>query len=557
VSGGLDGRLSALAEVVELADGRLDPAGVAEARAVVDRAGQRLGLGVEATVVALAGPTGAGKSTLFNALAGAEIATASRRRPTTAAAAAAIWGEVPDALLDWLEVGRRHRMPPAGLDGLVLLDLPDFDSVERSHRLEVDRVVGLADLVVWVADPQKYADASLHERYLARLTAYEAAMLVVLNQADLLAPDARAATRADLARLLAAEGLPQVPVLAVSARTGEGLPELRRILAQRVAAREAAAARLAADVTRAAVALGAGCANEAAGRVGAPERERLLLALEEAAGVPTVVRAVEGAHRRRGALATGWPLVRWVRRVRPDPLRRLRLADRPEPAVRPSLPAPTPVQRAQVAAATRALATAASGSLPQPWPALTRRAATSQEDALPERLAAAVSATDLRLREPRWWRLAGALQALLAAAALLGALWLLVLVALGWVQLGDVLPLPEVEGLPVPTLALGGGVLLGLLLALLCGLVNGWGARRRAKRARRALRRAVEAVAAEDVIAPVDGELAAHERLCAALGAAAGDGRPGPLARVRRTLTSPVGAVAAAGRHAKPPTEGA
>ena len=36
------------------------------------RAGDRLGLGLEATVVALAGPTGAGKSTLFNALAGAD-----------------------------------------------------------------------------------------------------------------------------------------------------------------------------------------------------------------------------------------------------------------------------------------------------------------------------------------------------------------------------------------------------------------------------------------------------------------------------------------------------
>ena len=37
------------------------------------RAGDRLGLGLEATVVALAGPTGAGKSTLFNALAGADL----------------------------------------------------------------------------------------------------------------------------------------------------------------------------------------------------------------------------------------------------------------------------------------------------------------------------------------------------------------------------------------------------------------------------------------------------------------------------------------------------
>ena len=54
----LERRLAALGEAVEIAEGRLD---VAQARAVVDRAGARIGHGLEATVVALAGPTGAGK----------------------------------------------------------------------------------------------------------------------------------------------------------------------------------------------------------------------------------------------------------------------------------------------------------------------------------------------------------------------------------------------------------------------------------------------------------------------------------------------------------------
>ena len=40
---------------------------------VVEKAGNRLGLGVETTVAALAGPTGAGKSSLFNAFAGEEL----------------------------------------------------------------------------------------------------------------------------------------------------------------------------------------------------------------------------------------------------------------------------------------------------------------------------------------------------------------------------------------------------------------------------------------------------------------------------------------------------
>ena len=164
----LDQRLAALGEAADLAEGRLDGEAVKRARAVVAQAGARLGLGLESTVVALAGPTGAGKSQLFNALAGEPLAAVGRRRPTTSAGQAAVWGDGADPLLDWLEIPSRHRLAADGLDGLVLLDLPDFDSVEVAHRLEVDRVVGLADLVAWVVEPQKYADAALHDGTCAR-----------------------------------------------------------------------------------------------------------------------------------------------------------------------------------------------------------------------------------------------------------------------------------------------------------------------------------------------------------------------------------------------------
>jgi energy-coupling factor transporter ATP-binding protein EcfA2 len=133
-AGDLDRRLEALAAAAELADGRLDGDAVARARAVVARAGRRLGLGVEATVVALAGPTGAGKSSLFNALAGADLTAVGVRRPTTSSTAAAVWGDGAAPLLDWLSVPVRHAGRGDGLDGLVLLDLPDFDSVATSHR---------------------------------------------------------------------------------------------------------------------------------------------------------------------------------------------------------------------------------------------------------------------------------------------------------------------------------------------------------------------------------------------------------------------------------------
>ena len=52
-------------------------------------------------------------------------------------------------------------------------------------------------------------------------------MLVVLNHIDEVPDDRRDAMLADVRRLLDADGLGGVPVLATSARTGEGIDELR------------------------------------------------------------------------------------------------------------------------------------------------------------------------------------------------------------------------------------------------------------------------------------------------------------------------------------------
>ena len=141
MTGALDQRLTALAEAVRLADGRLAPEAVEAARDVVARAGERLGHGLDATVIALGGPTGAGKSTLFNLLVGRELSRAGVRRPTTSTTTAAVGSDVDAALLDWLDVRSRHALDEGAPPGLVLLDLPDFDSIEATHRAEVDRLV--------------------------------------------------------------------------------------------------------------------------------------------------------------------------------------------------------------------------------------------------------------------------------------------------------------------------------------------------------------------------------------------------------------------------------
>jgi GTP-binding protein EngB required for normal cell division len=524
VSGSLDRRLAALREAAALAEGRLDDAEVEAARAVVAKAGARIGLGLESTVVALAGPTGAGKSQLFNVLAGAELAKVGRRRPTTSAGEAVVWGEgdAAAALLDWLEIGRRHRAGEEGLDGLVLVDLPDFDSIEVSHRVEAERIVALADLVLWVVEPQKYADASLHDRYLRPLATHAEAMAVVLNQADLLAPAEVVSWRKDMERLLADDGVPKLPVAVVSARTGEGLSDLRRLLGERVAARDAAVARLAADLDQAVGPLAAGCAGKARG-VRREDRAQLVATLEEAAGVPTVVRAVADAHRRRGALATGWPFFRWVGRFRPDPLRRLRLPDSPQQHTRTSLPVPTDVQRAQVSGAARQLADHAAEGLPEPWPRLVREAATTAEDDVADGLDRAVAGADLSVSRPRWWRAAGLIQSLLALAVAVGAVWLVALAVLGWLRIEDVVPLPELEGIPIATWLLLGGAAAGLVLAFVTRLLNRAGGSRRARRASRSLRARVDDVAQRLVTGRVDLELDVRERLCAAISAARGE----------------------------------
>jgi putative protein kinase ArgK-like GTPase of G3E family len=522
-------RLAALREAVEVAEDRIEVPEVSAARALLAKAGAREALG-DATVVALAGATGSGKSTLFNALAGAEISRTGVRRPTTGVAHAAVWarpGDTSDRLLDWLEVPRRHvREESEGpLAGLVLLDLPDHDSTRLEHRLEVDRLVQLVDVLVWVLDPQKYADAAVHDRYLAPYADHAGVLLVVLNQVDRLDAAAERACLVDLRALLDSEGLVATPLLAASARTGAGIDALCAELARRVAARRAATDRLQADARSAATALAAHC-GAGAGAAAEPTRaqqQELITALADAAGVPAVVAAVEASVRRRGRAATGWPLVRWTGRLRPDPLRRLHLSGGAGERSRTSVPAPTAVQQARVTTALRRARDGAGEGLPQAWRDDLRRTLDAREERLTDRLDRAVAGTDLGPEGvPGWQRGVGGLQWLLALTAVAGALWLLALVALGYLQLDDVVPLPRVVGIPLPTLLLLGGLLGGVLLALLTRPLVRASARRRGRQARRRLDDAVEGVARAELLAPLAEQRASYSRFCAAVDRARG-----------------------------------
>ncbi|MEV0593064.1 GTPase [Nonomuraea cavernae] len=594
----LDSRLAALLEAAELGEGRLPEEAVSGARAVAERAGVRRDLSVAHTVVALAGATGSGKSSLFNALAGEQVAVVGVTRPTTSAAQAALWdGSGAGPLLDWLDIFERHTAAPSPADagdlsGLILLDLPDHDSIQLSHRLEVDRLVELVDLLVWVVDPQKYADAALHERYLRPLARHRDVMVVVLNQIDRLPPAAVQRCLDDLRRLLDEDGLSGVPVLGASARTGAGVDRLHALLDERVSEHLSWAARVSADVSTAADLLtdaathrpgpgtpvepeatpgtpaepgarpstpaepgarpstpaepgarpdakpgslaGHGPGTLAVGRDiavsgvpaalpavsgGASTGRGLTKALSEAAGVPLVVRAVAKGHRHRAVVATGWPVTRWLRRFRPDPLRRLRIGTGasgrggdPEIVGRTSVPAASTVQKAQVDSAVRDVSDAAAAGLPERWAAAVRRAARSRSAELADAVDRAVATTSLRAtRRPRWWTAVGVLQWLVFATMAVGGLWLGVLFAMDYLRLPQP-PLPTVGEVPWPTVLLAGGALAGVLIALLSRLAAWAGGRRRARRTAKALRAAIDEVSGAYVLRPVEEELARYTR---------------------------------------------
>jgi len=517
----LQERLDALARALDEGRDVLDPALQADAAQVLARAGDRLRL-PDHTVVALAGPTGSGKSSLLNALAGEQVAEVAVTRPTTSEAFALVRGGGAAPLLDWLGVRRRHHLDGhAEAEGLVILDLPDHDSVVTGHRLEAERLVALVDLMVWVVDPQKYADAAVHEQYLRGLAGHRDVLLLVLNQVDRLSPAERVACHRDLERLLADDGLAGVRVLDVSARTGEGVAELRAALLDAAHRRVAAKARLAADVTAVAGRVLAQCGPPVRGD--RASQENLVDALAEAAGVPAVVEAVRAERARSAGQATGWPVTRWLGRFRPDPLRRLHLGR--DDTGRTSLAAPGPAELARARGAVRAYLDAATAGAPEGWVLAARRRADVPETTMADALDAAVAATPLvPARDPRWWRAVGVVQWLLLAAAVVGGLWLAALAGAAYLRVPAPEP-PTWGDVPWPTVALLGGAGAGLLLAAVARVLAGVGARRQARRVTSRLRAAVADVADRLVVTPTAEVLAALVRTRDAAQAAAGGSR--------------------------------
>ncbi|GGW28802.1 YfjP family GTPase [Streptomyces xantholiticus] len=527
--GPLRDRLNALRELLGLSQTRLDGKTLAEAGRVLDEAAARQRLSSRHTVVAIAGATGSGKSALFNALAGVRIAETGLRRPTTSAPIACTWSEGAAGLLDRLAIpGRLRRKPLAGgdgdeqLHGLVLVDLPDHDSAVVRHREQVERVLALVDAVIWVVDPEKYADAALHERYLRPLAGHAEVTFVVLNQIDRLPGEATDQVLDDLRRLLDEDGIalgehgePGATVLALSALTGEGVGELREMIGAFVQERSAAARRLSADVDAAAAKLRS--VYVADGRTGLDERARedFSARLAEAIGATAAGEAAEREWRRNAGRACGTP---WLRLWRWYERKRMPGAASAEP------PAPTeeePTARQRVEQAVRTVADEAAHGLPAPWGQAVREAAVRGAEGLPEALdelaAREAAETKGRPLRPAWWPAAVLAQASMTLLQIFGGLWLV----------GQIVGVLE-PGLVPPVLVMLAGIVGGPLVEWACAAATRGPARRYGQDACRRLHEAAAGCGRAKVLDPIAAELMRYREVREQYAAVSGSTKPGP-----------------------------
>jgi GTP-binding protein EngB required for normal cell division len=546
---GLEARLTALTQLIQIATARTGSGFpetlVQDAEELLERAGERLRLSAGHTVVALAGGTGSGKSSIFNYLAGADFSAVGVTRPVTRDAHACVWGASGSGpLLDWLGVPRRFRYArgsmldtgDSSLNGLVLLDLPDHDSVVGGASHQVDKLIGMADLMVWVLDPQKYADAAVHRRYLVPLAGHAEVIGIVLNKADLLSAEEAEDCAADLRRLLDSEGLHNAWVLVTSVVDGTGMTPFHGLLAGAVAARRATSTRISADLdgiagefapyaAQQADEADAGAAAPGSGHVPEETAEELVDAFAGAAGVSAVAEALQSARELRAVDYVGWPVAWLVERLTGrDPVRRIRLG-RLWAELKSMATGPSGAQQADIDTALTKLADEVGAPLPKPWSQTTRSAARRRAEEIPAAIGAALgkSIPEENKITP-WWRLVGALQGLLLGCVIVGVVWAGVVLAFGVFHAAANIPrlFGDASLLPWIVIMIAAFLLLGWLTAAGCmNLVRSAAGRERA-RARAAMRDGIGVVARDMVLGPVEQELAEYRRFLSELRIAAG-----------------------------------
>ncbi|MDP9239914.1 MAG: 50S ribosome-binding GTPase [Actinomycetota bacterium] len=167
-------------------------------------------------VVGLAGPTGAGKSTLVNGLARSVVSPAGALRPTTRTP---VLVHRPEDTR-WFPGERRrvtawdavhpvasHHLP----EGVALLDTPDVDSARHGRHGYTGQLLATADVWLFVTTATRYADAVPWET-LRSAVGRRADLAVVLDRVQ---AEAVETVEGELRRLLDANGLATAVLLVI------------------------------------------------------------------------------------------------------------------------------------------------------------------------------------------------------------------------------------------------------------------------------------------------------------------------------------------------------
>ena len=478
--GPLDERLKRLREAVEAARSIGLETEAAAARHVARRVGRRAGFGGSVYVMALAGGTGVGKSSVLNALAGKMVSEARAIRPTTdrpvAWVAEARRAEV-GPLLEWLKVDAVVTHDDARLSDVAILNLPDIDSVRGEHRAMVDALLPRIDAVTWIVDPEKYDDERVHA-YWRSLAPHADRLRFVLNKADRLTETERSLVADDLRARLVADDIPRPVLHVVSATAGDGIDRLRAELAEAAHAKVIIAAKLEADRAEAAerLARSVGIDPEVGYAPLLPGERREAVVGQAVSGALTLVdpagvgRQIASAVLHRARVGGGSLFGRIVALVSSMTGQRRKQAD---PAAylagwrgRGALGRVLNPVRAAMVEAGASLPAESRGRV------LEALGAPSVEHDLERVLDRVTQAEADELEVPRSavWPVIGFAQIVTGAVLLFAVAWLVTLfVAGGGVPVGTV-DLPVLGPIPMPLALLAGSLLVSALLGWLLGL---------------------------------------------------------------------------------------